>query len=114
MGRPRITANRVTRQSQIDLYDYIKEHLGEPQWTAIRTGGRKVVDADFPSDQDREETQRTRSFMFLAIAALAARRSGHHELVVIAENGYTSAYQYRAYRCILNSHRSPGICATNC
>jgi 7-cyano-7-deazaguanine synthase in queuosine biosynthesis len=54
---------------------------------ALRTGGYKHKDFDFPSDQDREETQRTRSFMFLAIGSLAARRSGQSEVVMIAENG---------------------------
>jgi hypothetical protein len=41
------TANSVTRQSQRDLYDYIGESLGKPQWTAIRTGGKKTPEADF-------------------------------------------------------------------
>src|SRR5208337_1510406 len=53
----------------------------------VRTGGRNKGAFKFPSDADREETQRTRTFMFLAIAALCARRTGHKELVVIAENG---------------------------
>jgi hypothetical protein len=41
-----------------------------PEWR------KKEGELFFPSDAEREETQRTRSFMFLAIAALAARRSG--------------------------------------
>ena len=81
------TGNLVIRQCQLDLYSYIEKQLGKPLWTAIRTGAKNAHQAPFPTDQQREDTQRTRSFMFLCIAALAARRSGHHELVMIAENG---------------------------
>ena len=83
-----ITANPTTRSSQQNLIDYLKNHYkAEPDWVVIRTGGRKNKGFDFPSDDAREETQRTRSFMFLTIAALAARRRGKSELVMIAENG---------------------------
>jgi 7-cyano-7-deazaguanine synthase in queuosine biosynthesis len=83
-----ITANPVTRSSQQNLIEYLKNHYqAEPEWVVIRTGGRKNKGFDFPSDDAREETQRTRSFMFLTIAALAARRRGKSEVVMIAENG---------------------------
>lgn len=83
-----ITANTTTRHSQQNLVEYLKEHYKlEPNRVVIRTGGRKYKELDFPSDDMREETQRTRSFMFLTIAALAARRSGKSEIVMIAENG---------------------------
>jgi 7-cyano-7-deazaguanine synthase in queuosine biosynthesis len=82
-----LTANPITRESQEELSTYIEKSLGKPQRMIVRTGGTKSGDLDFPSDSDREETQRTRSFMFLSIAALAARRSGHSKIVVIAENG---------------------------
>jgi 7-cyano-7-deazaguanine synthase in queuosine biosynthesis len=38
-------------------------------------------------DHDIEGSQRTRSFMFLILAALAARRLGRRDLLMIAENG---------------------------
>jgi 7-cyano-7-deazaguanine synthase in queuosine biosynthesis len=82
-----LTANPITRESQNQLSMYIEKSLGKPQRMIVRTGGTKSGDLDFPSDSDREETQRTRSFMFLTIATLAARRSGHTKIVVIAENG---------------------------
>jgi len=41
----------------------------------------------FPADTDREDTQRTRSFLFTALAAVAARLSGSRRMVVMAENG---------------------------
>ena len=36
---------------------------------------------------DEESSQRTRSFLFLTLAALCARRAGHTDIVYIAENG---------------------------
>jgi hypothetical protein len=83
-----VTANPVTRQSQDDLATYLSTRFsGAIERLVVRSGGRKKGEYSFPSDTEREETQRTRSFMFLAIAAVAARRSGHRELVIIAENG---------------------------
>jgi hypothetical protein len=42
-----------------------------------------------PSDlqHDLENSQRTRSFVFLTLGALVAKRTGNHEIVFIAENG---------------------------
>lgn len=82
-----LTANPVTRESQEQLSNYIEKAFGKPLRIVVRTGGTKSGSFGFPSDSDREETQRTRSFMFLTIAALAARRSGHSKIVMIAENG---------------------------
>jgi 7-cyano-7-deazaguanine synthase in queuosine biosynthesis len=83
-----VTGNQLIRGTQEALAAYLeKAYATDIKRVAVRTGGRKRAQFDFPSDQDREETQRTRSFMFLAIAALAARRSGNSELVMIAENG---------------------------
>jgi 7-cyano-7-deazaguanine synthase in queuosine biosynthesis len=83
-----ITANPVTHRSQDELVSYLGTRFkGGAKRIALRSGGRNTSNYAFPSDSDREETQRTRSFMYLSVAALAARRSGHNELVVIAENG---------------------------
>src|SRR3989442_1304238 len=38
-------------------------------------------------DHDVENSQRTRSFMFLVLGALCARRAGHSDVVLLAENG---------------------------
>lgn len=40
-----------------------------------------------PFPTDKEPSQRTRSFLFLTLAVLSARRSGHHRIVMVAENG---------------------------
>jgi 7-cyano-7-deazaguanine synthase in queuosine biosynthesis len=83
-----VTANPVTRSSQNNLAEYLGEKYGgKLNRVIVRTGGHAITDLPFPEYNDREETQRTRSFMFLAIAALAARRSGQSEIVMIAENG---------------------------
>jgi hypothetical protein len=82
-----VTANPATISSQKGLISYLESQYGSSlRRIVVRTGGHNIDGLPFP-DQDREETQRTRSFMFLAIAALAARRSGHSEVVMIAENG---------------------------
>jgi 7-cyano-7-deazaguanine synthase in queuosine biosynthesis len=83
-----VTANPVTRKSQNDLANYLTgKYTGALNRVVVRTGGHSITDLPFPDYNDREETQRTRSFMFLSIAALAARRSGQSEIVMIAENG---------------------------
>ena len=38
-------------------------------------------------DHDAENTQRTRSFVFLVLGAIVARRTGNYDLVYLAENG---------------------------
>ena len=83
-----ITGNPLTQRSQNELAEHLIDRFGKGlKRLTVRTGGRNKGDFKFPSDTEREETQRTRTFMFLAIAALSARRTGHKELVVIAENG---------------------------
>lgn len=83
-----ITANPVTKSSQDQLAEYLTTKYKKAlDRIVVRAGGRKYKSLTFPSDSDREDTQRTRSFMFLAIAALAARRTGRSKLVMIAENG---------------------------
>jgi 7-cyano-7-deazaguanine synthase in queuosine biosynthesis len=41
---------------------------------------------------DEESSQRTRSFLFLVLAALAARRSRHSKVVWLAENGHMAIH----------------------
>lgn len=82
------TGNQLTRGAQETLLVYLNsKYQPEISRIALRTGGLKHKNFDFPSDQEREETQRTRSLMFLTIGSLTARRSGQSEVVMIAENG---------------------------
>ncbi len=82
------TANPITKASQDGLAACLRNHFGaDPVRLVVRTGGRNLNDWNFPADNDREDTQRTRSFMFSTIAALAARRKGIGKVVTVAENG---------------------------
>jgi len=83
-----ITHNQVTARSQIELYGRLRglgrkfiEHL------PVRVYGRTHKDAPFPLDNEREDSQRTRSYLFLTLGALVARRKGIHNLLTMAENG---------------------------
>jgi hypothetical protein len=82
------TANRVIRQSQIDLHDHLTSAFSPaPKWVSVRVTGRSSGALPFPADQERESSQRTRSFLFLSIAATVARRTGFYDLLLVGENG---------------------------
>jgi 7-cyano-7-deazaguanine synthase in queuosine biosynthesis len=98
LGKPRgsskvqlvshVTANPIVITSQNDLVKYLeKRYRTTLDRLVVRTGGRNFGGLSFPTDEDREETQRTRSFAYLAIAVLAARRRGWNRIVMMAENG---------------------------
>jgi len=83
-----VTANRTVTTAQDDVAAYLDATFaGLFERMAFRVGGRNTQAFPFPSDQAREESQRTRSFLFLSLAALVARRRGLQEVVIIAENG---------------------------
>jgi 7-cyano-7-deazaguanine synthase in queuosine biosynthesis len=85
-----ITANRAVREPQETLFEYLQQQFpNQFQRFAARVGGadKTIKGFPFPSDQAREETQRTRSFLFLSLAGLVARRRGIQDIVLIAENG---------------------------
>lgn len=85
-----VTANRVVSGTQEYLFEYLRQSnpskLSRSSFrvTGISKPSRGFI---FPSDKNREDTQRTRSFMFLSLAGVVARRLGLHDLVMIAENG---------------------------
>jgi len=83
-----VTANQTVSGAQEILSEYLNKRFPKQfQRTAIRVGGRTTTNFPFPSDSDREDTQRTRSFLFLSLAGITARRIGISDVVVIAENG---------------------------
>lgn len=83
-----ITHNQTVESSQIELKDTIEKKLGRQLHRyAFRVGGRKSGDFYFPGDSEREDSQRTRSFLFLSLAALVANRKGCTKIINIAENG---------------------------
>jgi 7-cyano-7-deazaguanine synthase in queuosine biosynthesis len=68
------------------LHDYLEVHYkAQIERVRLRIGRGKEDDGE--AQGVAEVTQRTRSFVFLAIASLAARRRGMNEVVNIAENG---------------------------
>jgi 7-cyano-7-deazaguanine synthase in queuosine biosynthesis len=82
-----INTNRVTSTAQETLYKAIKDHFIDSIVTRneFRVNARKFHELPFP--EEREDSQRTRSFLFLSLAALTARRSGYQKVISIAENG---------------------------
>ncbi len=85
-----ITANRAVSSAQEELFAYLQATYPEQfARMAFRVSGfnRAKDKLPFPSDSAREDTQRTRSFLFLSLASLVARRSSIRDVVMIAENG---------------------------
>lgn len=82
-----INTNRGTSSAQEALYKAIKDHFNTSEVTRheFRINARKSKGLSFP--EEREDSQRTRSFLFLTLAALTARRSGFQKIISIAENG---------------------------
>lgn len=84
-----ITGNQVIAGAQTRLQQYLAQTFKTnlPHFT-FRVSGRTVKTASFPRDKEREDTQRTRSFLFLALACLVGRRTGSNRVIVMAENGF--------------------------
>ena len=82
-----ITHNMVIKEAQQDLYSYLKKVNNKITRIAVTISGRNIQKHKFPKDTEREDTQRSRSFMFLCLAALFARREGNHKIIFIGENG---------------------------
>lgn len=82
-----VTSSSAVRVPQEELHNYLVSKYGTLARTALRIVGKPNDEVPFPADHEREPTQRTRSFLFLSIAGLVARRSGFSEVVLIGENG---------------------------
>jgi len=82
------THNQVTTRSQVELLSSLgtvyRRRLDSASFTVF---GRRHGGMDFPADANRENSQRSRSFLFLTLAALSARRIGYRSIVMMAENG---------------------------
>ena len=82
------TRNPVIQRSQAALFDYLRAAFGSRvSRVAARMTGQTAGNLQFPRDSEREETQRTRSFLFLILGAIVARRQGFGKLLMLAENG---------------------------
>jgi 7-cyano-7-deazaguanine synthase in queuosine biosynthesis len=85
-----LTGNQNISKCQASLFEYLnKTFHGQFARTGVRVGAlnRTTEGYPFPTDQAREETQRTRSFLFLTLAGIAARRTRTKDVIIIAENG---------------------------
>ena len=85
-----LTGNQNISRCQTSLFEYLNATFpSQFSRTSVRVGGvnRTPDEYPFPTDQAREETQRTRSFLFLTLAGIAARRIGVKDVIMIAENG---------------------------
>jgi 7-cyano-7-deazaguanine synthase in queuosine biosynthesis len=83
-----VTNNRPVARSQGNLVSKIQKHYGKSvPHLPLKVFCRTQKDFPFPQDAQREETQRTRSFLFVVLAAVAARMNGSRRILVMAENG---------------------------
>ncbi len=80
-----VTHNQTVRTAQANLASRLGEvGLDFPRFSFFVSSKQTCAEG---SRHDAEESQRTRSFVFLLLAAIVASRRGHEEIVMIAENG---------------------------
>jgi 7-cyano-7-deazaguanine synthase in queuosine biosynthesis len=81
-------ANHAVDNSQNNIHKALEKFYNKAvRHVHIKVYGRNKKDYTFPTDDLRENTQRTRSFLFLSLAALVTRRSGFNKILYMAENG---------------------------
>ncbi len=87
------TNNQVVKGAQQSAHGYLEERFpGRFSYLPFRVSGKDRAGDGFPFPRERENTQRTRSVLFLTLAALVARREGVRDVVVIAENGQMAVH----------------------
>jgi len=85
-----LTGNQNISRCQASLFEHLNSTFpSQFTRTGVRVGGmnRATEGYPFPTDQAREDTQRTRSFLFLTLAGIIARRISAKDVIMIAENG---------------------------
>lgn len=81
-----ITRNPDVTSAQNRLFEILTQggmHVFHHQFMVTASSVDPTPNISF----EVESSQRTRSFLFLLLAALCARRRGHHKVVFLAENG---------------------------
>jgi len=82
------TRNRPVKVAQEALAASVNaEFSNKGKHIQIRVSLRNFRSFTFPSDDDREDTQRTRSFLFCSLSAIVAHLTRTERIVVMAENG---------------------------
>lgn len=102
------TNNQAVKGAQQSAHGYLGERFPSRfTYLPFRVSGRDRPADGFHFPREREETQRTRSVLFLALAALVARREGVKDVVVIGEraDGRAPSPQRRQDRRLLHPHR---------
>ena len=80
--------NHVVDTCQNNIHDALEEYYKTSiRHVHIKVYGRNHNGYNFPKDELRENTQRTRSFLFLTLAALATRKCNFNKVLFMAENG---------------------------
>lgn len=78
--------NRIVGDSQNNVHNLLEKHYKTSiNHIHIKVYGRNKGGFVFP--EDREITQRTRSFLFLTLASIVSRRQGYSKIMYMAENG---------------------------
>jgi hypothetical protein len=78
--------NAVVDTCQKNVHAALEKHFKSSiRHIHVKVYGRKHGKFEFP--EERENTQRTRSFLYLTLAALIARRCGFNNVLFMAENG---------------------------
>jgi 7-cyano-7-deazaguanine synthase in queuosine biosynthesis len=80
--------NVVVNEHQTNVHGLLEKHYKQTiDHIQVKVYGRKKDPYEFPELDRRENSQRTRSFLFLALAVLVARRKSINRIVFMAENG---------------------------
>ena len=80
-----ITKNQVTDRAQQELAALLNGEGFNVEHRQFFVSSRAGGPTGF--DHDVEASQRTRSLVFLTLGAISARRTGHREIIYMAENG---------------------------
>lgn len=81
-------ANHAVDNCQTQVHKQLEKYYKKKiRHIHIKVYGRKQAKFPFPTDNMRENTQRTRSFLYLSLAALVSRRCNFNKVLYMAENG---------------------------
>lgn len=80
--------NVVVNEHQKNVHGLLEKHYQRAiDHIQVKVYGRKKDPYEFPDPDLRENSQRTRSFLFLTLAVIIAKRKNINRIVFMAENG---------------------------
>lgn len=78
--------NKAVDKCQNNVHSLLENYFSKKiKHVHVKVYGRNQGNYNFPTE--RENTQRTRSFLFLCLAAIVSRRSNFNKVLYMAENG---------------------------